>query len=719
MNNPSVLFSLVASVMIFVSIVFVLVKNWRDRVMRYYAFYSTCAFGILFTMFLIYAFPDQLDLTQVNKITQSSTLMTYATFFVISFIFPKSEKTFPFWAVALILLPALALGIFIVTTDFTITRAYFNEGVFSRNYNLRTSGYLIYIIVGNGFLLSATVNFIRRYRQIKVMIYRLQMRYVFIGVSFAVIVANFTATVLPRFFNYSGLYTIGPSISVFFAVIALFYSIIAYNLSDITTVIHKTFVYVVISIVIALPIFGILWAYDNKLWILGEAPNYLVAVAIVIVFILISVYIQPVIDRIFKRKQYAFGAVVDDFILENEAVRDLPDIVKRTVDILHESLSLQQAFFLLLNDQSREYELYYHKGGSEQIQIEPVGINASLVRWFVRNHDILMLSRVYTDDISFAEIRDDIAAFYTNNSIQVILPIYHEKNLIGLLCLGIKETLAGYNTEEIKKLVYFSAKCNDFISAALTYQKAMKEQLIARTIDLSTHILKNALPQNLPNISTIRFGAFIQPKYKEGCDYFDFIRPGDQGVGVIATDVSGVGVNRALYSVLLRSAFQPSINLAPSTSTVMLNLNRILYNYSQGKGGRVTAFYLYFDIKTRRLMYTNAGYPSLEVFRFEKKNFDSLSTEGISLGHNLSAVYGIARTDLSHGDIGVLYSRTLIGSKNQKGDVYGLRKLRNVVMDFSTRGASNIADEIKKSFESFMGLSSPISDVLVIIFKII
>jgi len=178
-------------------------------------------------------------------------------------------------------------------------------------------------------------------------------------------------------------------------------------------------------------------------------------------------------------------------------------------------------------------------------------------------------------------------------------------------------------------------------------------------------------------------------------------------------------VNRALYSVLLRSAFQPSINMAPSTSTVMINLNRILYNYSEGKGGRVTAFYLYYDIKTRRLMYTNAGYPSLEVFRFEKRNFDSLSTEGISLGHNLSAVYGIARTDLSHGDIGVLYSRTLIGSKNQKGDVYGLRKLRNVVMDFSTRGASDIADEIKKSFETFMGLSSPISDVSVIVFKII
>ena len=133
----------------------------------------------------------------------------------------------------------------------------------------------------------------------------------------------------------------------------------------------------------------------------------------------------------------------------------------------------------------------------------------------------------------------------------------------------------------------------------------------------------------------------------------------------------------------------------------------------------MTAFYIYYDIKSRRLMYTNAGYPSLEVFRFEKGNFDSLSTEGIPLGHNYEASYDIARTDLSHGDIGVLYSRSLVSSKNQKGEPFGLNKLRHVVMDFSARGAAEITGEIRKSYEGFMGLSSPDSDIGVIVFKII
>ena len=73
---------------------------------------------------------------------------------------------------------------------------------------------------------------------------------------------------------------------------------------------------------------------------------------------------------------------------------------------------------------------------------------------------------------------------------------------------------------------------------------------------------------------------------------------------------------------------------APSTSTVIGTMNRILYDYGRGKGGLVTAYYLYYDIKSMRLMYTNAGYPALELFRIEKNNFDVLDTEGIPLGYD-------------------------------------------------------------------------------------
>ncbi len=717
MNTISIFVSMAASAMILFSIIFVLVKDWQDQVMRYFALFSTSALGILFTMFLTYTFPEDFDLTLMNKITQFSTLMTFWSLFCMSFVFPKTAKKFPFWITFLILIPALTMGVLVLFTDFTITKAYFKDGKFIRDYNKEIPGYTIYAALAFIYVLLALGGYVRKYIITKEYIYRLQMRYLFVGSTVSITIASFFSIIMPAFFGYTELYVIGPSIASLFTVTSLFYSIIAYNMSDIRTVVHKTVVYTVISMVISLPIFGVLWAYSRKLWILGDIPYYLVAGVVVAIFILFSVYIQPFVDRVFKRKQYAFGTVVDNFIRDIADEKNLADIVQRTVDTLREGLSLGHAFFILLNDQTRKYELYYYKGGQEKPQLPPIERNASIIRWFVRNQDILQLSRVYTDDKSFAEVREEISSFFNDNGIQVILPMYHERRVVGLLCLGMKETLAGYHTDEIDKLRQFYLKSNDFISTALTYQRAMQEQMVTRTIDISSRIIHNAVPLSLPNINNIKFGAFIIPKYAQGGDYFDFIRPGDQGVGIVATDISGVGVNSALYSVLLRSAFHSSIPDAPSTSTVVGNMNKVLCDYGKGKGELVTAYYLYYDIKSMRLMYTNAGYPALEVFRIEKNNFDTFDTEGIPLGYDESATYGIGRTNLVRGDIGILYSKTLTTSKNQKGDEYGLLRLRNTIMELRTRKASDIAAQIKSSFESFMGLLSPTSDVVVIVFK--
>ena len=67
MNNLSIFVALAASAMILFVVVFVLVKDWRDQVMRYFACFRLSALGILFTMFLTYAFPDYFDLTQLNR----------------------------------------------------------------------------------------------------------------------------------------------------------------------------------------------------------------------------------------------------------------------------------------------------------------------------------------------------------------------------------------------------------------------------------------------------------------------------------------------------------------------------------------------------------------------------------------------------------------------------------------------------------------------------
>ena len=715
MNYYSIILSLLSSIFIFFMAVFVLIKDWRDQINRYYVFYNVSALGILFTMFLTYSFPRAFDLTVLNRITQLSTVIFFASVFMMSLIFPKTGRKFPFRIAILILLPAFVTAVIVVFTDLSITQAYFSEGKLVREFRFF---YTVYAAVAFLYLISGTVNFIRKYIREKVRLYRLQMRYVFVGVSLAIVFAAITSIIMPRFFGISDYYVIGPSIASFVVTISLFYTVITHNLMDIKTAIHKTVMYIVISMLIIIPIYAVLNINSFASFPVGPVPYYIIAIVIVIVFIIYSVYIQPVFDRIFKKRLYEFEDIVERFIRDVEAVKDLDGIISRTTEILFKSLYLKKAFFLLFNEENMRYELTCYSGEGGKGGVEPVDRTSSIIRWFIRNQDVLLLSRVYADDREFSEIRSDISAFFNENETQVIIPVYHERRLVGLFCLGEKESYSEFSPEEVERLQYFQNRSSAFISTAMTYQKAIKEQLVSRTIDLSSSILSRASALSLPNMNNIKFGAFVIPKYEKGTDYFDFLRPGNQGIGVIITDTSGVGVNNALYSVLLRSSFQSQINEAPSTYSVMQKLNRAVYKYSNGQTAPVSAYYLYYDIRSMRLMYSNAGFSPLEVFRVEKNNFDILDTEGAPLGLQANTSFGIGRTNLLRGDIGILYSRSLVESQNRKGEKFGQLRLRRIISDNRISRPAEITSILKKSYDDFMGLSSPDTDVIMIMFKI-
>jgi serine phosphatase RsbU (regulator of sigma subunit) len=709
----SIISSLIASIVLIFTIIFVMYKDWRDQINRYYSYFGAGAFVILFSMYLTYSSPESTSLTFFNRLSQLGTIMSFSAMMTLSIVFPKREKPFPVYYTLLILVPAIVSSFIIMLTDFTITRAYFKDGHLVRDFSFY---YNIYAGMAFAYLLAGVVNFVRKYIKIKIAVYRLQMRFVFVGTSVAMLIAAVFSIILPRFYNYTDLYVLGPSIASFIGVGSLFYSIISYNLMDIRTVVHKTLTYTVISMAIFVPLYLILGTYAAGYRYIGSMPADAVAVIIVLIFLIFSIFLQPIIDRAFKRRQYEFERIIDTFIRDVQEERDFESTLKRSVDILFDSLFLKRAMFIMFDNVKKKYEIYYERG--ENLPYVPLERNSTVIRWFVRNQDILHVDRVYTDDRAFGELRGDFAGFFSQNAIKIIIPLYHERTLLGLLCLGEKDSLAAYKPDEIEKLSFFRTESNVHISNALTYEESKRKQLIARSMSLSSEVLSRSVPTALPNLAGIKFGAFIVPRHGEGIDYFDFIRPVNHGVGVVATDIAGVGINSAISSIILRSAFQSCMEEAPSAYSVIQKLNRAVYEFSEGRSGLITAYYMYYDLRSTRLIYSNAGFPPLEIFRVEKNDFDSLDTEGIPLGYDPHASYGMGRTNLLRGDIGVIYSKALITSKNQKGEAFGLLNLRAVIRESRAERPPVIAERIKERFTTFIGLLSPESDIVVIVFKI-
>ena len=108
----------------------------------------------------------------------------------------------------------------------------------------------------------------------------------------------------------------------------------------------------------------------------------------------------------------------------------------------------------------------------------------------------------------------------------------------------------------------------------------------------------------------------------------------------------------------------------------------------------------------------------MEVFRIDKNDFDTLDTAGSPLGYDPMSDFGQGRTELKSGDICVIYSKSLINSRDNEGTPFGLLRLRGAIRESRGKQPSEIAFNLKKIYEKFMNKSHPDTDVTVLIMKI-
>ena len=124
MRTFSIIASFLVSALLLYSIVVLLIKDWRDRVHLSYTFFTVAGFGIIFIMFLQYAFPGSPYITQMNRLTQMSFVLFSAGLVNMSFVYPiRKNVTFPLKYKILILLPAIIISYIAVFTDLNITKA--------------------------------------------------------------------------------------------------------------------------------------------------------------------------------------------------------------------------------------------------------------------------------------------------------------------------------------------------------------------------------------------------------------------------------------------------------------------------------------------------------------------------------------------------------------------------------------------------------------------
>ncbi len=715
MYTVNLVATFISTILVFFTALFILNKNRKikSQAWNFYFIYNFVATGIPGCIFLTYFMYDSPNLVIYSKLSQTFGILFFASILNLSLTYPGKEKKVPLYIPLLLIIPAVIFSIVIFSTDLTIKSAKFE------NWKLvRETGklYPLYSAVSLLYFLSGWIIFIINYIRTKVETYRLQIRYVFLATSIFLALGYIGSILLPLVANNYTYYALGISSASIVSTITLFYSVIAYNIMDIRTAILKTTMYVILSATVFIPIFIIIYLTEKYSAIMFLPPG-IVAGSSVIAFVLFIYLFQPGIDRAFKRRIADIEYLTNRYIQKAARLKTLEDLIKASSLELHKGLGLSRTLFFKYDDDTRVFTKSFDTSATAE-DTESIDRHFPLIIWFARNQEILPLNRVYTDDLSFKPIRDEVTGFFNRYDINAILPIYYDNRIYGMLCLSKKENMKSLTPDELEKLEEFRIRSNDFIITALAYDKAKQDQFISRSLGLSGNILHASAAKSLPQMNNMKFGSLIAPGFSRGNDYFDFLQPTKNTIGILFTDVSGLGINNALYSVLLRSVFHSCINEAASPYIMIKRINLVLHDYTKGKGELVTAFYAFFDTETKRLFYSNAGFPPAEVFRIDKNDFDSLDTEGSPLGYKLNAEFGQGRTELKSGDICVIYSKSFINSKNSQNESFGLLKLRNIVKEFKSKSPSEIVKNLKTAYENHMGIALQGSDITLLVIKI-
>lgn len=139
-------------------------------------------------------------------------------------------------------------------------------------------------------------------------------------------------------------------------------------------------------------------------------------------------------------------------------------------------------------------------------------------------------------------------------------------------------------------------------------------QQIDAELDLARRIQRSFLPQQLPQMSAVRFAVHYRPCARVGGDFYDVFRLDEHHVGFYVADAMGHGMPASLLTIFIKKGvhakeiFGSQYRLVPPDE-VLRRLNRDMIDQALSETPFITMVYGLFDCRSRTLRLARAGHP--------------------------------------------------------------------------------------------------------------
>jgi sigma-B regulation protein RsbU (phosphoserine phosphatase) len=236
--------------------------------------------------------------------------------------------------------------------------------------------------------------------------------------------------------------------------------------------------------------------------------------------------------------------------------------------------------------------------------------------------------------------------------------------------------------------------------------------------EIASRIQASILPGEI-DVEGLAISARMLPAEIVGGDYYDII-PVDDGCWLAVGDVAGHGLAAGVIMLMIQSAVQSLVRLAPRASPreLVCALNGALFENIQNRMKRDehVTFCLARYSADGRLVLAGA-HESILICR-ENGQCEEIVPKGTWLGliEDVSALMPETVVQLGPGDLMLLFSDGVIEADDGHGARFGLERLRRLFVENRERTPQDLRNELLEAVLRWSG-RAPEDDVMLLVIR--
>jgi len=505
--------------------------------------------------------------------------------------------------------------------------------------------------------------------------------------------------------------------------ITIAYSIVRHNLFDADVIIRRTVGYAVVTIVVvgayALVSVALNVLLEQYQLAQSKAFPILFTLGVILVFNPLRDRIQALVDRIFFRKEYDYGHIVEKVGEAMTSLMELPKIANRLVQTFINEMFISTSSVMLLTPDGSQYQVYMADGERKQeIENKTFDRNDPIVGVIEGEKRELTKSDVL-EDPKFRDVSESCAANFDALHASLMVPLVYQDQVIGSLNFAEKKSGKPFNREDIDLLRTLAHQGAVAIENARLFQENLEKQRMEEELNIARDLQVSMLPATCPQIKGFEIAASSTPAREVGGDFYDFIEMGEDKAGMVIADVTGKSVSGALVMSSSRSVFRMLSEEHLTVSESMMRANRRLKKDVK-TGMFVALLFAVLNAKERAVTLCSAGQTQPVHYSAKTGEAVLVDTEGdtFPLGILEDASYEETRLQLEPGDKIVLYTDGIVEAMNAKEEIFGFERFLEVVKKANSLNADELLEEIKDKVNEFVGDAEQHDDLTVIVISV-